>query len=165
MKIALEGAGAPAPQPQAYGVPQQQGGFGPPQPQGGFGAPMGAFGAPQAYGAQPGYGGGMTPLGAAPVVPAGAKIGLWIGVGGALVGVIVAVIVVAVNVGGVGLGSASEGDSVCAQAVRCCEVVTGSNPSSANCKNMGKLGVPSQVCESTLKSMKESAKAQGKTCH
>ena len=153
LKIALEGAGAPAPQPQ-----------------GGFGAPVGAFGAPQAYGvqpgygAQPGYGGAMTPLGASPVVPAGAKIGLWIGVGGAVVGVLVAVIVVAVNVGGVGLGSASEGDSVCAQAVRCCEVVTGSNPSSANCKNMGKLGVPSQVCESTLKSMKESAKAQGKTC-
>jgi hypothetical protein len=107
---------------------------------------------------------GMVPLGAAPVVPAGAKIGLWIGVGGALVGVIVAVIVVAVNVGGVGLGSASEGDSVCAQAVRCCEVVAGGNASAANCKNMGKLGVPSQVCESTLRSMKESAKAQGKTC-
>ncbi len=170
MKIALEGAGAPA--PQAYGGPPQQGGFAPPPPPpGGFGAPMGAFGAPPAYGAQQpyggpqAYGGGMTPFGASPVVPAGAKIGLWIGVGGAVVGVLVAVIVVAVNVGGVGLGSASEGDSVCAQAVRCCEVVTAGNASAANCKNMGKLGVPSQVCESTLESMKASAKAQGKTCH
>jgi hypothetical protein len=78
--------------------------------------------------------------------------------------VIVAVVVVLVNVGGAGLDRASEGESVCAQAIRCCEVVAAGNASAANCKNMGKLGVPKQVCESTLKSMSEAARAQGKTC-
>ena len=150
-KLALEGAGSPAPQP--YGA----------QP---YGAqPYGA----QPYGAQP-YGApgimpAMVPFGPPPTVPAGAKIGLWLGVGGAVVGLIVAVIVVLVNVGGAGLDSASEGDGVCAQAIRCCEVVAAGNASAANCKNMGKLGVPTNVCQQTLKSMQDSARALGKTCH
>jgi hypothetical protein len=111
------------------------------------------MGQPQGFGMMP-----LTPRG-----PGG--MGMWIGIGGAIIGVIVAIVVVLVNVGGVGLGSASEGNSVCAQAVRCCAVVTGKNASSANCKNLGKIGVPDSVCESTLQSMKDSARSQGKKCH
>ena len=75
-KIALEAAGAPM--PQAYDYRGQP--MGMPQPMMGYG----------------------MPLGAPPVVPQGAKIGLWVGVGAALIGVIVAIVVVAVNVGGRG---------------------------------------------------------------
>ncbi len=160
MKVALEGVGSP--QPQGYGGPPPMMG-GAPNP---YGGPS-PYGGPGMY--SPGMGGmgghGMMPIGGTPAMPAGAKIGLWIGIGGALVGVIVAVVVVFVNVGGVGLGSASEGDGVCAQAVRCCEVVAAGKPSAANCKNLGKLGVPASACESSLKSFSDSAKTQGKTCH
>jgi hypothetical protein len=150
-KLALEGVGSPAP----FGAPA-------------MGAPAGYGGAPYMgapYGGGPGIAPGMMPIGGAPAVPAGAKVGLWIGLGGAAIGVLVAVVVVLVNVMGVGLGSASEGDSVCAQAVRCCEAASAGNASSANCKNMGKLGVPSSVCEQSLQSFREAAKARGKTCN
>jgi hypothetical protein len=171
-KLAVEGAGSPG--PAAYGAPAAAygapaAGYGAPAagygaPPVGYGAP--GMGAPPAYGAPAPYGepGGMVPIGGVPRIPGGAKVGMWIGIGGAVVGVIVAVVVVLVNVMGVGLGSASEGNSVCAQAVRCCEVAAGSNPSAANCKNLGKLGVPASACESSLKSFRDSAKAQGRTC-
>jgi hypothetical protein len=143
--MAIEAAGAPA--PQAY-----------------QGAPAG-FGQPGMHPGMPGMHPGMVAFAPAPVVPGGARVGLWIGVGGAILGVVVAVVVVLVNVVGVGLGGASEGDDVCAQAVRCCEVATASTPSSQrNCKNMGKLGVPKQACTQTLEAMRSMAAAQGKTC-
>ena len=106
----------------------------------------------------------MMPIGGLPRTPAGAKIGLWIGLAGGLIGIIVAVVVVLVNVGGVGLGSASEGNSVCAQAVRCCEVAAKGNASAANCKNLGKIGVPDSVCEQSLQSFRQAAKSEGRTC-
>lgn len=147
MNIALEAAGAPA----AHGGYAPAGGFGQPGMAPGFGPP--------------GMAPGMVPLAPTPGVPAGAKVGLWIGIGGAVLGLVVTVVVVLVNVGGVGLGSADEGDSVCAQAVRCCEVATAQNPASQkNCKNMGKLGVPETVCTQTLQSMRDMAAAQGRTC-
>ena len=127
-------------------------------------------GQPPPYGQPPGYGGppqqgyGQQPFALAPLSPPGSGMRLWLGLGGGLVGVIVAIVVVMVNVGGVGLGSAGEGNSVCARAVRCCTVVAAKNPSAANCKNLGKIGVPDAVCEQTLQSMKESARAMGKTC-
>lgn len=154
MNIALESAGAPAPAPAYGAAPGMAPGFGPPGAVPGYRAPAPGYGAP-----------GMVAFGPGPTVPAGAKVGLWIGIGGAVVGVLVAVVVVLVNVVGVGLGEASEGDDVCAQAIRCCEVATASTPSSQkNCKNMGKLGVPKQVCEQTLESMRSMAQSQGKTC-
>jgi hypothetical protein len=106
----------------------------------------------------------MVPVGGLPRIPAGARIGMWIGIGGALVGVIVAVVVVLVNVGGVGLGSASEGTSVCAKAVRCCETAAAGNASAANCKNLGKIGVPDSVCQQSLESFQQAAKSRGHTC-
>jgi hypothetical protein len=112
---------------------------------------------------QPGF--GQQPFVVVPLSPAGgSRMGLWIGLGGALVACVVAVVVVLVNVGGVGLGSASQGNSVCARAVRCCEMVAARSGTAGNCKNLGKLGVPDSVCEQTLSSMKDAARAQGKTC-
>jgi hypothetical protein len=146
--LALEGAGSP--NPAAYGAPS---------PYGGYGAP-GMAGGPVPYG-EPGR---MVPIGGIPQTPAGARVGMWIGIGGALIGVVVAVVVVLVNVGGVGLGSASQGNGVCAQAVRCCEVAAGSNPSAANCKNLGKIGVPDSACKQSLDSFRQAAKSQGRTC-
>lgn len=124
------------------------------------------FAAPAAFGAG-GYGFGapgmaMLPI-ASPQVPAGAKVGLFVGLGGALVGVVVAVVVVLVNVGGVGLDSATEGSDVCAQAARCCEL-TASGPAAQNCKNLGKLGVPKAACSQSLQSFRDLATSQGKTC-
>jgi hypothetical protein len=100
-----------------------------------------------------------------PSVPTGAKIGAVLGVGGGLVGVIVAVVVVAVNVDGFGLGSSdkSEGDGVCAQAIRCCEL-TAKGDALKNCRNLGKIGVPEQACASMLEASKGFASMQGKTC-
>ena len=127
---------------------------------------QGPFAAPAAFGAG-GYGFGapgmaMLPI-ASPQVPAGAKVGLFVGLGGALVGVVVAVVVVLVNVGGVGLDSATEGSDVCAQAARCCEL-TASGPAAQNCKNLGKLGVPKAACSQSLQSFRDLATSQGKTC-
>ena len=152
-KLALEGTGnlgaAPygAPPAYGYGAPAQ------------YGAPQ--YGAPAAPYGEPGM---MRPIGGLPPTPAGAKIGMWIGIGGAVVGVVVAVVVVLVNVGGVGLGSASEGSGVCARAVRCCEAAAAGNASAANCKNMGKIGVPDSVCQQSLESFQQAAKSRGRTC-
>lgn len=166
-KMALEGVGAPMPQQHApaYGAP----GMGAPSP---YGAPpMGAPGFaqvgvpspynPMSFGMQQP---GMIGIGGAPKLPASAKLGLWIGIGSAVFAMVVVVIVVLVNVGGVGLGSATEGDGTCAQAARCCEVITAGGASAANCKNLGKIGVPASACEQSLESFREMAKAQGRTC-
>ncbi len=145
MNIALEAAGAPAPGMAPGFTPGFAPGMAP-----GFGPP----------GAAP-----MVRFAPTPAVPGGAKVGLWLGIGGALVGIVVAIVAVAVNVMGVGLDSAAEGDGICAQAVRCCEIATVGNPSSQkNCKNMGKLGVPTEACTQTLEAMRDVAKAQGRTC-
>jgi hypothetical protein len=100
-----------------------------------------------------------------PSVPAAAKIGVALGVGGGLVGCIVAIVVVAINVDGCGLDASdkSEGDDVCAQAIRCCEL-TAKGDALKNCRNLGKLGVPKQACESMLEASKGFATMQGKTC-
>jgi len=157
-KLALEGAGSPA---AGYGAPVVGYGMGAPPA---YGAPS-PYGAPVAYGAPAPYGEpGMVPIGGLPRTPAGARVGMWIGIGGAVVGVVVAVVVVLVNVVGVGLGSASAGNSVCAQAVRCCEAAAGGSASAANCKNLGKIGVPASACEQSLESFREAAKAQGRSC-
>ena len=173
-KIALEGVGA-QPQaaygaPGAYGAPPQAGGYG-----GAYGAPPavqvlqpGVYGAPgmppQGFGT-PGFGApGMVPIGGAPAIPGSAKLGMWIGIGGAIVGVLVAIVVVAVNVDGVGLDSAREGNGVCAQAIRCCEIATAGNASQANCKNLGKVGVPEHACVQMLEANREMAKLQGRSC-
>jgi len=135
-----------------------------PPPGNEYGGPP-AYGQPPApgqYGQPPGYG-PQQPFGITPLPRS--NMGMWIGLGGAVVGLVVAVVVVAVNVGGLGLGSASKGNGVCAQAVRCCEMVTAGKPSAANCKNLGKIGVPDAVCEQTLDSMRSAARSQGKTCH
>jgi hypothetical protein len=163
-KLALEGVGAAQQQQPAYGM-------GAPSPFGAplrgaapYAAPMHQVGVPSPYGPM-GFGApGMMPIGGTPKIPGGAKVGLWIGIGGAALGVIVAVVVVLVNVVGVGLGGASVGDGVCAQAVRCCEVVTAGQPSAANCKNLGKLGVPASACEQSLRSFRDMAGAQHKSC-
>ncbi len=112
---------------------------------------------------QPGFG-QQQPFVAVPLSPGGSRMGLWLGCGGGALACVVALVVVMVNVGGVGLGSASQGNSVCARAVRCCETVAAHKPSAANCKNLGKIGVPDSVCESTLNSMKDVARSEGKTC-
>lgn len=176
-KVALEGVGAPA---GSFGAPAM-GGYGAPPgvgAPGGYGAPLAGYGSPGAFGAPPvGYGApgafgapaafhapGMVAIGGAPRIPTGAKIGMWVGIGGALLGVMVAVAVVMVNVDGVGLDSAGEGDSVCARAVRCCEAAAGTNASAANCKNLGKIGVPASACEQSLQSFREAASMQGRSC-
>lgn len=158
-KLALEGVGSPQP---AYGAPPQAG-YGAPPP---YGAPGFApqAGIPSPYGPM-GFGPpGMVPIGGAPQMPRGAKIGLWIGIGGGIVGVVIAVVVVLVNVVGVGLGGATTGTGVCAQAARCCEVVTAGQPSQQNCQNLGKLGVPASACEQSLQSFRDMAAAQHKVC-
>lgn len=178
-KVALEGVGA-APQapgagtPAAYGQPNP---YGQPQPQAqAYGQPgqypgaQGYGGAPQGYapagyamgapGGPPGMG-AMVPIQGVPGMPKAAKIGLIIGVLGAVVGIGVAVVVVAVNVLGVGTGDASEGSGVCAQAARCCEAIGG--PATA-CQNYGRVGVPDSACQTALDGYKTAAQAQGKTC-
>ena len=173
-KVALEGVGAPG----GYGAPAAMGapgGYGAPAgfgSQAGYGVPPAGYGGP-AYGAPTGFGGaplghggppGMVPFGGVPAIPARAKVGLWIGVGGALLGVLVAIVMVMVNVVGVGLGSAGTGDGVCAQAVRCCEAAAGKNGSAEHCKNLGKIGVPVSACEQSLQSFREAARVQGRSC-
>jgi hypothetical protein len=105
-------------------------------------------------------------------MPKGAKIGLVIGLLGAVVGVGVAVVVVAVNVLGasnVALASGdepgsevSESTGVCSQAARCCETIGA--PATA-CKNFEKAGMPDSACKSALDGYTKAAAAQGKTCN
>ncbi len=95
--------------------------------------------------------------------PMGAIIGLVIGLGGAAV----AVYVVMVNVGGFGLGSKTETDSICGKAAACCEKISeasGNKGSAANCKNLRKVGVPDEMCKTSLEGFKKSAESLKVTC-
>ncbi|HEY6725155.1 MAG TPA: hypothetical protein VI197_14070 [Polyangiaceae bacterium] len=169
-KVALEGVGgAPqAPMAGAYGTPNA---YGQPNPQAQAYAQPGQYPGAQAYGGPQAYGGapqgyamgapGMVPIQGVPGMPKGAKIGLIIGVLGAVVGIGVAAVVVAVNVLGVGTGDATEGSGVCAQAARCCQTIGG--PAAA-CENYGRVGVPDSACQTALEGYKTAAQAQGKTC-
>jgi hypothetical protein len=38
------------------------------------------------------------------------------------------------------------------------------NASAANCKNLGKIGVPASACEQSLQSFRQAAKSEGRTC-
>lgn len=172
-KVALEGVGGapPAQAGSAYGQPNA---YGQPTPQAQGYAQPGQYPGAQAYGAPPaaGYAAGgyaMGAPGAAPIVPIqgvpgmpkGAKIGLIIGLLGAVIGIGAAVVVVAVNVLGVGTGDATEGSGVCAQAARCCQTIGG--PAAA-CENYGRVGVPDSACQTALEGYKTAAQAQGKSC-
>jgi len=187
-KVALEGVGGAPPAQMAPGMQGQPGGYGQPAPgqpapgqPGAYGQPAG-YGQPQqgyaqpgqypgaqAYGApQQGYGamgapgmGAMVPVQAMPGMPKGAKIGLVIGGIGAVVGIGVAVVVVAMNFLGTGTSDATEGSGVCAQAARCCETIGG--PATA-CANYGRVGVPDSACQTALEGYKSAAQAQGKSC-
>lgn len=132
-------------------------------------------GAPYAGQAPAGVGGAVplgaaAPWGGAPVgvpivragLPTGAKIGLLLGVGGAIVGVLAAAVVVAINVGGFGLERQDDLSDVCGRAAACCKVVSGDTAGS--CNNLKKLGVPKSACESSLQGFQQSAQALGKTC-
>lgn len=95
--------------------------------------------------------------------PKGAIVGLLIG----LVGVGVAVYVVMVNVGGVGLDSKPDTDTICGKAAACCEVIRKASPNAAGadtCKNFGKIGVPDAACQSAYDGFKKSAEALKVTC-
>ncbi|MEM9457510.1 MAG: hypothetical protein AAGF11_25245 [Myxococcota bacterium] len=137
-------------------------------------APVASMGGPAAavprmqYGAGPAVGApglapGLTPV-QTPRMPAGAKVGLIIGIVGGLVGMGVAVAVTLVNVGEVGLDSAPDTSTVCGRAVACCQKVTSGSDAGATCQNLNKVGVPEQVCRSSLDAFQQSAEAQGMTC-
>lgn len=174
MKLALEGVGAAAavPSPQGYGGPAHGAlaapGYGAAGAPAGYAAPHVVPGMPQAApgGMQPGgmVPGGMVPVAGTPGMPAGAKIGLVIGILGALVGIGAAVVVVVVNVldvGGGAVADATSGDGVCAQAARCCETIGG--PAEA-CKNYGRVAVPETACRQALEGYRTAASSQGKSC-
>lgn len=177
MKLALEGVGAPAAQPQGYGAAPVAPGHAAGVAYGAQGYPPGqatpaAYAQPNAmgYGPTPAAGaggypatGGMVPVQGMPSMPKGAKIGLVIGLIGAVVGIGVAVVVVAINVLGVDLSGAagSSGSEVCARAARCCEAIGG--PASA-CQNYGRVGVPDSACQTALEGYQSAASAQGKSC-
>lgn len=113
--------------------------------------------------AAPGGAPGLTPI-QAPRMPAGAKVGLIIGIVAALVGMGVAVTVTLVNVGGVGLDSTPDSSTVCGRAVACCQKVTPGGDAAAACQNLNKIGVPDEACQSSLDAFQRSAEAQGMTC-
>lgn len=95
--------------------------------------------------------------------PKGAMIGLFIG----LIGMGIGIYVVLVNVGGFGLGSKTETDSICGKAAACCEKISEASKnkgSAENCKNLRKLGVPDSVCQTSYDTFKESAKSLKVTC-
>jgi hypothetical protein len=118
-----------------------------------------------------GGGGVVVPVAAQPRMGAGAKIGLAVGLCGAVVGIGVAIFVTVMVAGGsLGLGAlsgsssskgAATGDSVCDRAIRCCETIGGA---AGNCGNLGKFGVPSSACQSALESYERAAKMMGKKC-
>jgi hypothetical protein len=134
-----------------------------------------AIGTPQAAAAAPimQYGpAGASPWGPTPGVtpvqpltmPTGAKVGLVLGIAGAVVGVVVAIAMVSVNVVGVGLSDAPDTSTVCGQAIACCQVISSGSDAADSCKNLGKIGVPEQACQSSLDGFRQAAQAQGRSC-
>jgi hypothetical protein len=178
--------GAPGAGPQPYPAPAQQmqgygaGGqaFGAPGPQaypgqapqpyaaaGGY-AP-GAGQGPQAYAAAP-----PAPYGTAPVVgtpvrpltlPMGAKIGIAVGLLGALVALVVvgAVVVLPAITGG-----ALFSDEDCEKAAKCCKVAASTPDAQKACDNykrgFGPFG--GSACKDSAREMKKMAEAFGKKC-
>jgi hypothetical protein len=168
-KLALEGVGG------AMGVPGAPPGYGQPGPAQAYGYPgqVAAPGAIPGYAGAPGVaayaqpGAGYAPVAmqavqGVPAMPKGAKIGLIIGLIGAVVGIGVAVVVVAITVFDVGSDSTASGSGACARAARCCETIGG--PAAA-CKNYGRVGVPESACQTALDGYQTAASAQGKSCN
>lgn len=126
----------------------------------------------QQYGASPGAAPGMIPV--QPVtMPAGAKVGMVMGILGALVAVGVSVFV-SMGVGSTSSSTTTPGvtvpaaeaatsSEVCTKAVRCCEVVSGANAANS-CGNLSQPGVPDHACQSSLDGFVRAAEAMGKTC-
>jgi hypothetical protein len=95
-------------------------------------------------------------------MPAGAIIGVVLGLIGAGVGVYVAL----VNSGGFS-SLAPEPSAVCGKAVACCQKVAekgGSKEAAAACENFKKIGVPDMACQQALDGFKKSAEALKATC-
>ena len=143
--IALEALGAQGP---GMGAPQQgygQQGYG----QQGYGQQ--GYGAPQAYGAM---GGGLQPVPAMGgfKLPLGAKIGIGIGVVGAVVGIGSAVVATAWTSG---VGGPSD---TCKHVAECCRKMAGGSPAASNCDNYLKQSGPiaEKLCDETLKAYKSS---------
>ncbi|MBI4700912.1 MAG: hypothetical protein HY744_07075 [Deltaproteobacteria bacterium] len=155
------GAG-PSPYPAGYGAAAPPAGQWPGAPGGGFGAAAGAFGAPGYGAAQPAVGFGGVPMApwpaaaGAPVggfrLPLGAKIGLAIGLVGAVVGIGAAVMAVGWTSG---IGGPSE---VCEKVAACCRKLAGRSPAASNCDNYLKQSGPiaNEVCEQTLEAYRKS---------
>ncbi len=127
-----------------------------------FGGP--APGAPQGTGASTAA--PSTPFPVAmnrPGFPKAAIIGLVIG----LIGMAIAIYVVMVNVGGFGLDTDASSGGICGKAAACCEKVTKATPAGAaadTCKNLKKIGVPDQVCQTAYDSFKQSAEGLKISC-
>ena len=117
--------------------------------------PAGGPGA-AAYRAQPQMGFGPHGPMATPVqgfkLPMAAKIGLVIGLLGAVLGIGGAIVA---TVWTSGIGGSSD---TCKEAAACCRKMAGSSPAASNCDNYLKQTGPiaDQVCEQTLKSYKQS---------
>lgn len=126
-----------------------------------------AFGGAAPGGAAPS--GSPQPMAAVPIpmarqsFPKGAIIGLVIG----LIGLGIGLYVVMVNVGGFGLDTSSATGGICGKAAACCEKVTeasGNKASGEACKNLKKIGVPDQVCQSSYETFKQTAATLKVTC-
>ncbi len=162
MKLALEGVGNRAAAGAGYpGAPGMAPGMG----HGGAPGMAPAAGLPrQQYGAAPAP--GIAPI--QPMqVPAGAKIGIIVGIG-SLIAVAVTMVVVMSNVptpSGIGPTTPTTSpDSVCGRAIACCETVAAGAGTAGNCKNLGQSGMTEEVCQTSLDAFARSAQAQGKTC-
>ena len=161
-------AGAPMGASPGFAAAPGYGGMGagpgiPAAPGGGFGgAPGGGFGgAPGAgFGGAPGAGFGGAPGGFAPMgtpvtgfkFPLGAKIGLGVGLAGAVIGIGAAVMATGWSAG---IGGPSD---ECKRAAACCRKMAGSSPAASNCDNYLKTTGPiaDKVCSETLKGYEQS---------
>ena len=157
MKLALEGVGNPAAAGMGYpghaGAPAMNPGMAP-----AAGLPRQHYGAAPAAGVAP-----IQPM----QVPAGAKIGMIVGLAGSLVAVAVTIFVVMSNVGapsGIGSTPATSPSSVCGRAIACCGKVAAGAGTAGNCKNLGQSGMTEDVCQTSLDAFARSAEAQGMTC-
>lgn len=138
-----------------YGGPPQGGGGwgGPPQGGGGYGGPPqgGGYGGPGGYGMSPGAAMGAVPVGT-PVggfrMPLGAKIGLGVGLMGAVIGISAAVMATSWTSGWGGPSA------TCEKAAACCRKI---GNGSASCDNYLHQNGPiaDKVCSESLKGFKQ----------
>jgi hypothetical protein len=128
-----------------------------------------AFGGAAPAGAAPAPAGAPQPMAAVPIpmarqsFPKGAIVGIVIG----LIGMAIAAYVVIVNVGGFGLGGQTETESICGKAAACCEKISeasGNKESAETCKNLRKIGVPDQVCQTSYDGFLKAAESLKVTC-